>query len=92
MDIWTKHLRVLAKLEENIGKRVAFETSADRIDRLESENEKLKKGVSAVRDLINESFGIDGLHSNGDIASWDEFEEGGTLEEWLVDFNQAESI
>ena len=48
MDVWTKHLRGLAELEENIGKRVAFETSADRIDRLESENERLKSEIMAI--------------------------------------------
>ena len=58
---------------------------------LEIENEKLKKGIVAIRDLINESFGVDGLHQDGVIAPWDELEEGGTFEEWLVDFNQAEN-
>ena len=88
---WVDHLKGLAKIEPNHGKRIAFHTSAEEIEQLTDENEKLKKGISAVRNLINESYGVDGLHKNGDISAWDELEQGGTFEEWLLDFNKAES-
>ena len=59
---------------------------------LREENEKLRKGIKAVRDLINESNGVDGLHKNGEICPWHDLEEGGTFEEWLLDFNLAEDV
>lgn len=58
--------------------------------RLREENEKLRKGIKAVRDLINESYGVEGLHNNGEICPWYDLEQGGTFEEWLLDFNRAE--
>jgi hypothetical protein len=62
------------------------------IDELKAENDVLKKGIIAVRHLINESYGVDLLHLNGDISAWDELEEGGRFEEWLIDFNKAEKM
>jgi len=89
---WIEHLKGLAEQETNIGKKVAFETSAENIDELERENRILKAGIAAVRNLINESYGVDGLHKNGDIAAWDELEQGGRFGEWLSDFNEAEGV
>ena len=43
MSNWTKHLRVLAKIEKNIGKSVAFESSAELIEKLESKIEELEQ-------------------------------------------------
>ena len=60
--------------------------------RLREGNEKLRKGIKAVRDLMNDSYGVDGLHENGEIASWDELEQGGRFEEWLLAFNEAECV
>jgi hypothetical protein len=60
--------------------------------KLEKENAILKKGIAAVRDLIDGSNGVSGLHLNGDIADWDSLCEGGIFEEWLIDFNEAESL
>ena len=51
---------------------------------------RLQKGLRAVRDLINSSQGVYGLHLNGDPSPWEELEEGGEFEEWLIDFNIAE--
>lgn len=89
---WVEHLRGLAKIEDNHGKRIAFDTSAEKIEQLVTENEKLKKGIIAVRELINESYGVGGLHENGDMAAWGELEQGGALEEWLLAFNEAEDV
>ena len=52
--------------------------------------EILIAGLKAVRELINNSQGIYGLHLNGDPSPWQEIEEGGRFEEWLIDFNKAE--
>lgn len=41
---------------------------------------------------MDESYGVDGLHKNGDIAAWDELEQGGRFEDWLYAFNRAENI
>jgi hypothetical protein len=58
-------------------------------DALIAENEGLRKGLNAVAALINESYGVSGLHLNGDIASWAELRTGGRFEDWLVDFDAA---
>ena len=50
---------------------------------------KLVRGINAVADLMNNSTGVDGLHLNGDIATWGELRSGGRLESWLVDFDEA---
>ena len=50
----------------------------------------IKDGLEAVRELINESMGVAGLHLNGDLATWGELEEGGWMEDWLLPFNTAE--
>lgn len=60
--------------------------------RLREENEKLKAGIKAFRGLIDESFGVAGLHLNGDIATWDSLEQGGACEEWLLEFSEAEAL
>ena len=53
------------------------------------EIEGLRKGLSSALALINESYGVAGLHLNGDVASWNELRTGGTYEDWLFDFDQA---
>lgn len=50
----------------------------------------LKKGIVAVRELIDESAGVYGLHLNGEGAPWDELEKDGRCSGWLKDFNDAE--
>jgi hypothetical protein len=60
--------------------------------RLREVNEKLREGIKAVRELIDESYGVDGLHKNGQVASWDDLELGGKFEEWLTAFNEAELV
>lgn len=52
--------------------------------------DKLVKGLKSVRSLISESHGVYGLHLNGDPAPWEELEQGGCMEEWLIGFNEAE--
>lgn len=54
--------------------------------------QQLKSGIISVRELIDNSDGVCGLHLNGDIATWEELQEGGQFEAWLLDFNYAEDI
>ena len=53
---------------------------------------KLVIGIWAVEALMDNSSGVDGLHLNGDIATWGELRTGGMFESWLVDFDEALSI
>lgn len=48
MKNWTDHIRTLAKFEDNIGKQVAFETSASMLDDLHKENDELKQKLEAA--------------------------------------------
>ena len=54
--------------------------------------ETLSAGIESVRELMNESRGVAGLHRNGAIASWEELEENGQFGEWLLPFNDAERV
>lgn len=49
----------------------------------------LVRGLVAVEKLIDESYGVEGLHRNGDIASWGDLRTGGHFENWLIDFDVA---
>lgn len=51
----------------------------------------LEGGIGAIRDLISSSYGVVGLHLNGDSADWDSLLEGGGYEEWLIDLSTAMS-
>lgn len=56
------------------------------------QNKVLCQGIQAVRELIEASEGVSGLHLNGDIATWEDLLVGGYLEDWLVDFSEAEEL
>jgi hypothetical protein len=51
--------------------------------------EKMHRGLKAVENLINDSYGVSGLHMNGNVAPWDDLRTGGRYEAWLVDFDVA---
>ena len=51
--------------------------------------EALRAGLKAVQALISDSYGVAGLHLNGDVASWDDLLAGGRFEDWLGDFSRA---
>lgn len=59
------------------------------VRRLEAENARLRAGLNAVSELINDSYGVTGLHLNGDVAPWAELRTRGRLEEWLLAFDDA---
>lgn len=51
--------------------------------------EKQAKAIAAVVALIGDSYGVAGLHLNGDVAPWYELREGGRYEGWLADLDAA---
>ena len=53
------------------------------IDKINAERERLVKGLKAVENLINDSYGVCGLHLNGDNAPWEELRTGGGFESGL---------
>ena len=59
------------------------------IETLGGELARLKEAVESVNDLINNSYGIAGLHLNGDVAPWNELLRGGRFESWLLKFDIA---
>lgn len=48
-----------------------------------------KRGLIAVKMLIDESDGVVGLHLNGEVAPWHDLRTGGSFGEWLKDFDTA---
>jgi len=50
---------------------------------------ELEHAIDDVRDLIDESDGVYGLHENGDLAPWDELRGGGKFECWLGSLDAA---
>ena len=56
---------------------------------MNADSKRLRKGLEAVEQLIDDSVGVAGLHKNGDVAPWDELRTGGRFEEWLNDFDAA---
>jgi hypothetical protein len=69
-----------------------IEQLQDELKKERDENAVLKVGLLSVRQLMKDSYGVDGLHKNGEIAPWDELEQGGRFEEWLYAFNRAENV
>ena len=69
-----------------------IEQLQDELKKERDENAVLKVGLLSVRQLMNDSYGVDGLHENGEVAPWNELEQGGRFEEWLYAFNRAENV
>lgn len=57
--------------------------------RLRSELSAARRGLRSVQTLIDHSYGVAGLHLNGDEAPWESLMEGGFYEVWLLDFSKA---
>jgi hypothetical protein len=66
-----------------------IERQRKQITTLRQQLSAYRESLQAVSDLINGSYGVSGLHLNGDIAPWEELLEGGRFEEWLSPFSQA---
>lgn len=56
----------------------------EKVIELQTEKEHLMSALHGVMDdiqgLISESYGVSGLHLNGDVAPWDEILPGGRFE------------
>lgn len=50
---------------------------------------KLGQALMDVSCLMDASYGVAGLHQNGDVAPWEELLEGGRFEGWLASVSQA---
>jgi hypothetical protein len=59
------------------------------IEQLTKERDELIKVLERVDCLMDDSFGVAGLHLNGEIAPWDSLLEGGCYEGWLGDLVQV---
>ena len=54
--------------------------------------EALEKAIRSVSELIGYSRGVDGLHLNGNVATWESLRTGGVFEEWLLEFDEAQEV
>jgi len=62
--------------------------AADELERLEACRRQLLCGITAVKNLIDNSDGVTGLHLNGDDAPWAELRSDGRYP-WLVPLDVA---
>jgi len=66
------------------------------IQELEVQNTQLKEALAHLvfdlRELMDSSEGVEGLHLNGDVARWNSLTEGGRFEGWLMSLDEAERI
>ena len=89
--------QIIADLEAEI-KQLKLDHAMERtvwgawVKTLEENGEKQLLGLKAVRELIDYSDGVIGLHQNGNIATWGELETGGRFDGWLDAFTQAEGL
>lgn len=51
----------------------------------------LRRASDGFYELTAESRGVDGLHRNGDLATWTELLPGGRMEEWTAWLGEIES-
>ena len=52
----------------------------------------LKQVVGDVRALADHSYGVHGLHQNGDLAPWNSLFSGGFFESWLLSVDDADAL
>lgn len=93
MKDYSKLRQALAKPQTQSWQLAGFgPTILAALDELEAERiraEKAEAALLAVQALIDDSYGVTGLHLNGDVAPWDSLLEGGYFEDWLRDFSIA---
>ncbi len=61
------------------------------IKKLERKLATAREALEAVQQLMNGSYGVIGLHLNGDVAPWHSLLKGGQFEEWLIKFSEWEA-
>ena len=52
----------------------------------------LEKVVSDITALSESSYGVHGLHRNGDLAPWSSLFSGGFFEDWLLSVDEAGAL
>ena len=52
----------------------------------------LEKVVSDITALSESSYGVHGLHRNGDLAPWSTLFSGGFFEDWLLSVDEAGAL
>ena len=52
----------------------------------------LEKVVSDIAALSESSYGVHGLHRNGDLAPWSSLFSGGFFEDWLLSVDEAGAL
>lgn len=77
-----------ADVQELVIKKLNL-VSSERVKELEADKARLEIGLKSVQALIDDSYGVSGLHLNGSVAPWDTLRTGGAYEEWLIDFDAA---
>ena len=65
-----------------------------REDKLRAEIDRLRSGLQAVQDLIDDSYGVtwshlDGIPRPSDVVPWDALFAGGKYENWLAAYSKA---
>ena len=68
---------------------VELRAANKRMSELEAALKIANDGINAVASLIDESYGVDGLHLNGRVAPWRDLLKGGSFESWLAPFSLA---
>ena len=79
--------RFFAHAREDVPRLLdALDAETARADVAEARAAGLRAALAGVLrsfdDLVAESYGVTGLHRNGDVAPWNELLEGGHFEEW----------
>jgi hypothetical protein len=77
----------ITALESEMRDRLAAKDAE--IAKLKRRTEVYAAGLRDVLDLISQSHGVNGLHKNGDVATWSELRAGGKFESWLSAFDAA---
>ena len=52
----------------------------------------MEKVVSDITALSESSYGVHGLHRNGDLAPWSTLFSGGFFEDWLLSVDEAGAL
>lgn len=94
---WPLVLVALRDAARTHGSRTVFEMASATIEAFEAAGEPpaddarklLERLAGCLSVLCDESYGVIGLHRNGDVAPWDELRRGGNYEEWLGSLDDA---
>ena len=77
-------------LDEIIWLKHRYKTKSKELEELQNENRNYKAAMDDVLVLIDNSYGVSGLHLNGDVAPWGELMSGGRFEGWLMSIDELQ--